>query len=146
MIVNLKGRLEAKGKDHVVLDVGGIGFKVYVPTSLLGELNGVGDQVKLFTHLHVRENELALYGCGSKEELALFELLLSVPGIGPKAALAILSTLSIDSLHLAVAQGKPEVLARVPGIGMKTARKLIFDLKDKLEVELAPAAPMLTEA
>lgn len=146
MITNLKGRLEAKGEDYVVVNVGGIGFKVHVPTSFLGELGGIGEQVRLFTHLHVRENELALYGCGSKEKLTLFELLLSVSGIGPKTALAVLSTLSVDSLQLALAQGKPEILARAPGIGMKTAKKLIFELKDKLEVELVPAAPFPTEA
>jgi len=146
MIANLKGKLKAKGEDFVVVDVGGIGFKVYVPTSLVSELGGLGVQIELFTHLHVRENELALYGCSSEEELALFELLLSVPGVGPKVALAILSSLSIDSLRLAVAQERADMLARVPGIGMKMARKLIFNLRDKLEVKLAPAAPFPAEA
>jgi Holliday junction DNA helicase RuvA len=147
MIANLKGRIEAIGKDYVVVDVGGIGFKVYVPTSFLETSEGLGRQVELFTHLHVRENELTLYGCSSEDELALFELLLGVSGVGPKAALAMLSTMSADSLRLAIAQGNAEVLARVPGIGPKMAKKIIFHLKDRVEVELGPeAVPFLTEA
>ena len=147
MIANLKGRVEAIGKDYVVVDVGGIGFKVHVPTSFLETVEGLGRQVELFTHLHVRENELTLYGCRSEDELALFELLLSVSGVGPKVALAMLSTMSPDSLRLAIAQGNAEVLARVPGIGPKMAKKIVFHLKDKVAVEVSPeAAPFLTEA
>ncbi|HID63725.1 MAG TPA: Holliday junction branch migration protein RuvA [Anaerolineae bacterium] len=146
MIARLKGRLEAKGKDHAIVDVGGIGFKVYVPASLLDSWDA-GREVELFTHLHVRENELSLYGCGSQEELAVFELLLSVSGVGPKVALAVLSALPPDSLRAVVAQENAEALARVPGIGPKTARKLIFDLKDKIGVGVTPlAAPVLTDA
>jgi Holliday junction DNA helicase RuvA len=147
MIANLKGRIEAIGKDYLIVVVGGIGFKVYVPTSFLEAAEGPGRQVELFTHLRVRENELALYGCGSEDELTLFELLLSVSGVGPKVALAMLSTMSPDSLRLAIAQGNAEVLTRVPGIGPKMAKKIIFHLKDKVEVAFAPeAVPFLTEA
>ncbi|MFQ5812163.1 MAG: Holliday junction branch migration protein RuvA [Anaerolineae bacterium] len=152
MIANLKGRIEAIGaeglaKDYLIVGVGGIGFKVYVPTSVLETSGGTGRQVELFTHLHVRENDLTLYGCGSEDELALFELLLGVSGVGPRVALAMLSTMPADSLRLAIAQGKAEVLARVPGIGPKTAKKIIFDLKDKVEVEFGPeAVPFLTDA
>jgi Holliday junction DNA helicase RuvA len=147
MIANLKGRIEAIGKDYLIVGVGGIGFKVYVPTSVLENSEGRGRQVELFTHLHVRENELTLYGCSSEDELALFELLLGVSGVGPRVALAMLSSLSPDSLRIAIAQGKAEVLARVPGIGPKTAKKIIFHLKDKVEVEFGPeAVPLLTEA
>lgn len=147
MIARLKGRLEAKGKDHAVVDVGGIGFKVYVPASLLDRWEGLGHEVELFTHLHVRENELSLYGCGSQEELAIFELLLGVSGVGPRTALAVLSVLPPDSLRTVVAQENAEALARVPGVGPKTAKKLIFDLKDKIGLGLPPtAAPVLTEA
>jgi len=147
MIAKLKGRLEAKGKDHAIIDVGGIGFKVYVPVSLLDSWEGLGYEVELFTHLHVRENELSLYGCGSQEELAVFELLLSVSGVGPKVALAVLSVLPADSLHTVIAQENAEALARVPGIGPKTAKKLIFDLKDKIGVGVTlTAAPVLTDA
>jgi len=147
MIANLKGGIEAIGKDYLIVGVGGIGFKVYVPTSFLETAEGPGRQVELFTHLRVRENELALYGCGSEDELALFELLLSVSGVGPKVALAMLSTMSPDSLRLAIAQGNAEVLTRVPGIGPKMAKKIVFHLKDRIEVEFAPeAVPFLTEA
>ena len=147
MIANLKGRIEAIGKDYVVVDVGGVGFKVYVPTSFLETVDGLGRQVELFTHLHVRENELALYGCRSEDELTLFELLLNVSGVGPRVALAMLSTMSPESLRLAIAQGNAEVLARVPGIGPKMAKKIVFHLKDKVAVEVGPeAVPFLTEA
>jgi Holliday junction DNA helicase RuvA len=147
MIARVIGRLEAKGKDHAIIDVGGIGFKVYVPTSLLDSWEGAGREVELFTHLHVRENELSLYGCRSQEELAVFELLLGVSGVGPKVALAVLSVLPPDSLRTVIAQENAEALARVPGIGPKTAKKLIFNLKDKIGISVTPAAaPALTDA
>ncbi len=147
MIANLKGRIESMGEDHVIIGVGGIGFKVYVPTSVLENAGGRGRQVELFTHLHVRENDLTLYGCGSEDELALFELLLDVSGVGPRVALAMLSTMPPESLRLAIAHGKAEVLARVPGIGPKTAKKIIFHLRDKVAVEAGPeAVPFLTDA
>jgi Holliday junction DNA helicase RuvA len=104
--------------------------------------------VNLHTHLNVRENELALYGFGSEEELALFRLLLGVSGIGPKVALSVLSFLSVDRLQAAIAQEDVVTLARVPGIGPKTAKKLVFDLKDKISVGAMPGEPrpVLTDA
>jgi len=147
MIANLKGRIEAIGKDYLVVGVGGIGFKVYVPTSVLETSEGLGRQAELFTHLHVRENELTLYGCGSEDELTLFELLLGVSGVGPRVALAMLSTMSPDSLRLAIAQGNAVALTRVPGIGPKMAKKIVFHLKDRVEVEFGPEAVfLLTDA
>jgi Holliday junction DNA helicase RuvA len=147
MIANLKGRMEAIRKDYVIVDVGGIGFKVYVPTSFLETSEELGRQVELFTHLHVRENELTLYGCSSEDELALFELLLGVSGVGPRVALTMLSTMSPDSLRLAIAQGNAAALTRVPGIGPKMAKKIIFHLKDRVAVEVGPeAVPFLTDA
>ena len=147
MIANLKGRVEAIGKDHVVVGVGGIGFKVYVPTSVLETTDGPGRQVELFTHLHVRENDLTLYGCSSEDELALFELLLDVSGVGPRVAQTMLSTMSPDSLRLSIAQGNATALTRVPGIGPKMAKKIVFHLKDKIAVEIGPeAVPFLTDA
>jgi len=147
MIANLKGRIEAIGKEYLIVSVGGIGFKVYVPTSFLETSEAIGRQVELFTHLHVRENELTLYGCNSEDELALFELLLRVSGVGPRVALAMLSTMPPDSLRLAIAQGNAEVLATVPGIGPKMAKKIVFHLKDSVEVQFGPEAiPFLTEA
>ncbi len=147
MIANLKGRIEAIGKDYLVVGVGGIGFKIYVPTSFLETTEVLGRQVEFFTHLHVRENELTLYGCSSEDELALFELLLGVSGVGPRVALAMLSTMSPDSLRLAIAQGNAMALTRVPGIGPKMAKKIVFHLKDRVAAEVGPeAVPFLTDA
>jgi Holliday junction DNA helicase RuvA len=148
MIASLSGTLASTSQDCLVIQVGGVGFQVFVPQTVLGGLTGPGQEVTLYTHLHVRENELTLYGCGSEEELALFRLLLSVSGIGPKVALAMISTLPPDRLRVAIAQEDVVLLARVPGIGPKTAKKLVFDLKDKVAVDL-PAGeprPVLTEA
>ncbi len=148
MIASLQGKLAHRGKDYVIVQVGGVGFQVFVPQTLLDSSPRPGQEVTLFTHLHVRENELTLYGCSSEEELAIFRLLLGVSGIGPKVALSILSFLPPDRLEAAIAQEDVATLARVPGIGPKTAKKLVFDLKDKVSAEVAPGipAPALTEA
>jgi Holliday junction DNA helicase RuvA len=144
MIASLRGVVATAGKDFVVVLVGGVGFQVFVPQTLLDGFTGPGQEVTLFTHLHVRENELTLYGCGSEEELALFCLLQSVSGIGPKVALSILSFLPPDHLRTAIVQEDVTLLARVPGIGPKTARKLIFDLKDKVAADALVGAPPRT--
>ena len=148
MIASLEGTVTAMDQASVVVLVNGVGFRVFVPQTLLDGLSGPGQEVTLHTHLHVRENELTLYGCSTEEELALFRLLLGVSGIGPKVALSILSSLPPDRLQAAIAQEDVATLARVPGIGPKTARKLVFDLKDKVAAVL-PAGeprPVLTEA
>lgn len=141
MIASLTGTVTITGKDSVVILVGGVGFRVSVPQTVLDSLVEVGQDVTLHTHLHVRENELALYGFGSEEDLALFRLLLGVSGIGPKVALSVLSFLPTDRLQSAIAQDDVAVLARVPGIGPKTAKKLVFDLKDKIAVKAVPGQP-----
>jgi Holliday junction DNA helicase RuvA len=148
MIANLSGTVSATGKDFVVVQVGSVGLRVFVPQRLIGELEGPGQEITLFTHLHVRENELTLYGCGSEEELALFRLLQTVSGIGPKVALSILSSLPPEQFRAAIAHGDEAALARVQGIGAKTAKKLVFDLRDKVAAEVPSAAlrPALTEA
>jgi Holliday junction DNA helicase RuvA len=148
MIASLQGTLAAVGKDFVILQVGGVGFRVFVPQTLLDGLTGPGQQVALFTHLNVRENDLSLYGCESEEELVIFRLLLGVSGIGPKVALSILSFLPLEHLQAAIAQEDVVALARVPGIGPKTAKKLVFDLKDRVAVAGLPGepVPVLTEA
>jgi Holliday junction DNA helicase RuvA len=146
MIASLTGRVSAVGKTYLVVDVGGVGFKVYVPTGLLGR-DQLGQTVELHTFLQVRENALSLYGFSSEDGLSLFELLLSVERVGPRVALALLSTLSPEALQTAIAHGNTDVLARVPGIGPKTARKISFDLKDKVKAEMGVAAvPALTDA
>jgi Holliday junction DNA helicase RuvA len=132
MISSLRGAVLQINPDFLVVEVGGVGLKVQVPASVYDELDGVGRNIFLHTHLIVREDALALYGFSSEEQRALFELLLSVQGIGPRLALAVLSSLSLDILRRAVAQEQVEVLDRVPGVGRKTAEKIVFTLKDKL--------------
>lgn len=148
MIARVAGTLASIGKDSIVVDVAGVGFRVHVPQSLLRDHAAIGDEVVLFTHLHVRENELALYGCETEEELDLFRLVQTVSGIGPRVALSMLSALPPDQLRSAIAREDVAALARVPGIGQKTAKKLVFDLKDKVEVVEgpSPAFPSISEA
>jgi Holliday junction DNA helicase RuvA len=148
MIASLTGLIVATGKESVVIQVGGVGFRVSVPQTLLDALSEHVGELTLFTHLHVRENELSLYGFGSEDELVLFRLLLTVSGIGPKVAMTILSSLPPDRLRAAIVQEDVPVLTRVPGIGPKTARKLAFELKDKLAAEIGagPVLARITEA
>jgi Holliday junction DNA helicase RuvA len=148
VLASLSGIVAATGKGFVVIQVGGVGFQVSVPQTVLDSLAGSGPELTVYTHLHVRENELALYGFGSEEELALFRLLLGVSGIGPKVGLSVLSFLPVDRLQAAIAQEDVAMLARVPGIGPKTAKKLVFDLKDKVAVDIMPGEPLpvITEA
>jgi Holliday junction DNA helicase RuvA len=146
MIARLSGTVWGIGEGHLVVRAGGVGFHVDVPSGVLAQLDGVGQPVELFTYLHVRENELALYGFLREEELALFKLLLSISGIGPKVALALLGTVSPDELRQAVVQEEPGLLSRVPGIGPKTARAIVFHLKDKLIPAGAEAVPLLSDA
>lgn len=146
MIGRLSGTVWSAGEGHVVIRAGGIGFQVHVPSDVLAQVDGTGRPVELFTHLHVRENELTLYGFLTEDELALFKLLLSVSGVGPKVALAVLGTVSPDALRQAVVQEEPGVLSRVPGIGPKTAKAIIFYLKDKLIPAGVDAVPLLGDA
>jgi Holliday junction DNA helicase RuvA len=133
------------GSDYLVVQVGGLGFRVYVPTTVLDKVDGVGRAVELVTHLHVRENELSLYGFATEDELSLFELLLGVSGVGPKVALATLSTVSPQTLRQAVMREEKGVLSRVPGIGPKTARAIVFHLRDKLAAVSAEEVPLMTD-
>ncbi|MCJ7737020.1 MAG: Holliday junction branch migration protein RuvA [Anaerolineae bacterium] len=133
MIARLSGDVWDIGENWIVVGAGGVGFRVHVPASVHERVAGVG-QVELYTYLHVRESELALYGFLTDEELSLFKLLLSVSGIGPKVALAMLSSLSPDVLRDAVLHEDPGVLTRVPGVGAKTASAVIFHLRDKITV------------
>ena len=146
MISRLSGTVWNVEEDHVVVRVGGVGLQVRAPLSLLSKLGDVGQPVDLFTHLHVRENELTLYGFLTAEELALFKLLLSVSGVGPKVALSLLGAVSPDALRQAVVQEEPGLLSRVPGIGPKTAKAIIFHLKDKIIPAGFKAASTLSDA
>lgn len=146
MISRLSGTVWDIGEDHVVMRAGGVGFLVYAPSDVLEQVAGVDQPVELFTHFHVRENDLALYGFLTKEERGVFELLLDISGVGPKVALALLSTLSPDTLRQAVLQDEPGLLTRVSGIGPKTAKKIIFNLKDEVIPTEVKETPLLSEA
>jgi Holliday junction DNA helicase RuvA len=128
----ISGTLAHSGKDLVVVDNHGIGWQIFVPTTVLAKLGSPGVDVKLYTYLAVREDDLQLYGFLSAEDLALFKLLISVSGVGPKAALGVLSTLSTAEFHLAVMHENVKALTRVPGIGPKSAKRVIVDLKEKV--------------
>ena len=132
MISSLQGKLESLGSDWAIINVGGIGFQVYLPTSVLSSLGAVGEEVKLYTHLHLREDNVALYGFASTEELALFQMLIGVSGLGPRLALAMLSAMNVEQLTMAIVTGSSDLLTTVPGIGKKVASRLILELKEKI--------------
>lgn len=146
MIATISGVINQIGEDFLIINVGGIGVRVYVPGSALENTGGVGRQVSLHTHLIVRETELTLYGFATEEDQALFELLLSVNGVGPKVGLAILSTLSPELFKSAIMREEATVLQRVPGIGKKTSERILFQLRDKLDFTAAPATmPLVSD-
>ncbi len=133
MIVALEGMLESKGVDFAVVKVGLMSLEVRVPTSTLNRLGAVGDKVYLHTHLYFREDNVAIYGFASVEEMGLFKHLIAVSGIGPKAALGLLSVLNPDQLASAIIGGNLDLISQVPGIGRKTAGRIVLELKGKLE-------------
>ncbi|MEE1243973.1 Holliday junction branch migration protein RuvA [Frisingicoccus sp.] len=135
MIHFICGDLEETGADYVVLNNQGIGYLIYTPTSVLDELPAIGKLVKMYTYMYVREDQLALYGFLSRDDLQIFKLLIGVSGIGPKGALGILSTISPNQFRFAVMAGDSKTISKAPGIGPKTAQKLIIELKDKLKLE-----------
>jgi Holliday junction DNA helicase RuvA len=146
MIARVSGTIWKMGEDNVVVRADGIGYRVYVPSTVLEKLDGVGEPVELFTHLHVRENALSLFGFLTEEELAIFRLLLGVSGVGPKVALAVLSTITPQVLRQAVVQEEAPVLARVPGIGRKTAQAIILQLRDRITLPEEMRAPLLSDS
>lgn len=139
MIASLRGRLESVGADAAVIDVGGVGFQVSMPTGDLAGLGAPGHDVRVFTHLHVREDNLSLFGFATADELWLFETLMGVNGLGPKLALAILSALSPEQVTMAIATGSADMLDMVPGIGRKLASRIILELKEKVGAGLIAA-------
>jgi Holliday junction DNA helicase RuvA len=134
MIASISGVVNGIGKDSLVIDVGGIGVRVFVPHVVLEKIGGAGRRLSLHTHLIVRETELTLYGFENEEELRLFQILLDVNGVGPKVGLSMLSTLSTDVLKGAIVREESAVLQRVPGIGKKTSERIMFHLRDKLDL------------
>lgn len=133
LISFIKGILEYIDENWIIVDANGIGYKIAISSSTMGKLPSIGRQIKIFTHLQVREDEMSLYGFISHEELNMFERLISVNGIGPKGALGILSTISPADLCLAVITEDLKTLSSAPGIGKKTAQRMILDLKDKIK-------------
>jgi Holliday junction DNA helicase RuvA len=135
MIAHLRGNLFQRAADSVIVDVNGVGYRARVPASTLERLGDIGTDVALHIHTHVREDDISLFGFATADELDLFELLLSVSGIGPKVALGILSSAPPNEIRAAIAQGNLEILSGIRGIGKKTAQRLVLELKGKVELE-----------
>jgi Holliday junction DNA helicase RuvA len=135
MIVALEGILESRGDNSVVVKVGPLSLNISVPSSTLAQLSNVGDKVYLNTHLYLREDNIAIYGFSSAEELGLFQSLITVSGIGPRMALSVLSVLNPGQLISAIEGGNIDLLSQVPGIGKKTAGRIVLELKGKIEKE-----------
>lgn len=134
MIAFLSGTIEYLDADTVVIDVGGVGYEVKISAEVSGALTavGTGNAVKLYTYTYLREDQIALYGFRSRDDLALFRQLITVSGIGPKGGLSLLSTMSADDLRFAIVSGDARMIARTPGVGKKTAERLILDLRDRI--------------
>lgn len=132
MIATLRGEISQIEDNALIVEVGGVGLRVFVPAPLRGGAK-VGEPIFLFTHLVVREDALTLYGFESQGDRELFNILLGVDGVGPKVALSVLSTMTLDAIQRAVFADEPDVLSRVPGVGKKTAQKIALHLKDKLK-------------
>ena len=131
----IKGQLVEIEEDKIVVEAGGIGYNIYTTGQTFQYLPPVGENVKVYTYLHLREDIMMLYGFLSKDELKVFKLLLGVNGIGPKGALAILSVMTTDDLRFAVLGDDAKAIAKAPGVGAKTEQRLILELKDKLKLE-----------
>lgn len=131
----IKGYIDEIAADYVVVDNHGIGWHVFVPGSVLNRGVNIGDEVKLYTYMAVSENAMALYGFFTRDDLSVFKMLLNVSGIGPKGALGVLSALSADDLRFAVLADDAAAISKAPGIGKKTAQKLILELKDKFKLD-----------
>lgn len=139
MIYTLNGKLKYRGDGWVVVEVGGMGLKVLVANRFLSRLPPTVEDVFLYTHFHLREDAVELYGFASAEELELFELLNSVAGVGPKSALAVLELADYRDIAAAIKEGRPDVLTRASGIGRKTAERIVLELRHKVEAELSQA-------
>lgn len=137
MIAYLKGEVVEIEEDKLILECGTIGYNISMPASALDGTLRPGQEVKIHTHLHVREDAMQLYGFLTRDDLKMFRMLLGVSGIGPKAALGILSGLSADELRFAVLSDDVKTISRAPGVGKKTAQKMILELKDKLDLQEA---------
>lgn len=137
MYAYIKGELTEVQADYIVIEAGGIGYQVFVTGQIFSYLPTIGNEIKVYTYLYLREDAMILYGFLTKDDLELFKLLLSVSGIGPKGGIAILSTMDADDLRFAVLSGDSKAIAKAPGVGSKTAQRVILELKDKMSLEEA---------
>ena len=137
MYAYIKGTLEEKSTDSIVVETVGIGYKIYVSEHTMAKLGEIGEKVKIYTHYHVREDNISLYGFMSNEELKMFELLLQVSGIGAKTAIAMLSNITPSKFALAIISNDLKTLTKIPGIGNKSAQRMVLELKDKLKTQTA---------
>lgn len=135
MIAFVKGNLDTVAEDHIIVENQGIGYEILVPGSVVQAMPQVGNEVKIYTYMYVREDVLQLYGFLTKDQMGMFKLLITVNGIGPKGALSILTVMDADTLRLAILSDDAKSIAKSPGIGAKTASKLILELKDKCHIE-----------
>ena len=133
MFAYIKGSLEEKTSTYVVIDVGGVGYKIFMSVSSINNIGEIGNIVKVHTHYYVREDNISLYGFLTSEELKMFELLLSVSGVGAKSAITMLSNISPSDFALAIITNNIAALTKIPGIGAKSAQRIILELKDKLK-------------
>lgn len=135
MFAYIKGSLEMKFKNYIVIDVGGLGYKIFMAENSINTIGDIGDTVKVFTYYRVREDDVSIYGFKTQEELRMFELLLSVSGVGAKSALVMLSCIEPSEFAIAVISNNVKLLTQVPGIGTKSAQRIILELKDKIKSE-----------
>lgn len=135
MLAYIKGSLEIKNNDYIVIDVGGLGYKVNMSKKAIENVGNIGDKIKVYTYYRVREDDISIFGFNTNEELRMFELLLSVSGVGAKVALTILSNIEITEFALAVITEDVSKIVKIPGIGKKSAQRIILELKDKLKAQ-----------
>lgn len=134
MFSYIKGKLVSKLVNYIIVEVGGIGFKIFMSTSSISKLNE-NEEVKIHTYMQVKEDDISLYGFITSEELRMFELLISVSGVGAKSAITMLSSITPSSFALAIISNDIKSLTKIPGIGNKTAQRIVLELKDKLKTE-----------
>lgn len=146
VISYVRGPLKEKSQDLIVVEAGAVGLLIHVPLSVLEKLPPLGEEVTIYTYLQVREDDLSLYGFLGRAELEMFKQLIGVNGIGPKAALGILSTLTSEALRFAIMTGDAKAISKAPGVGVKTAQRVILDLKDKVHgAELLTGMPAMED-
>lgn len=133
MLAYIKGQIDSKTNTYIVIDVGGLGYKIFMSETAIENVGNIGEIVKVYTYYRVREDDISIFGFITKEELRMFELLLTVSGVGAKVALAILANISVTDFALAVIQNDVSEIVKIPGIGKKSAERIILELKDKLK-------------